>query len=182
MTISLYLASVPILQHYLKRLHATLDIAKAHAYRCGSPESALLGARLTDGMFLFAQQVSTACGFALRACCPLLHIDVPEIAGGDKTFEQLQDRIAGTLQFLKTLPAERISDAEDAIITTTAGFAQREFTGRDYVLCYALPNFFFHLSMAHAILRMQGVAIGKQDFDGYHAYPAGFSFPEQKDS
>lgn len=138
----------------------------------------MLAARLTGDMFPFAQQVSTACGFAYRACCPLLNIDAPPLAGGDNTFEQLEERIEETLRFLHSIDESDMSKRASTTITTTAGFAERSFTAEDYVFRYAMPNFFFHLSMAYAILRTEGVPVGKGDFDGYHAYPAGFRFPD----
>jgi hypothetical protein len=177
--LSLYAASVPILVHYLERLHDTLQVAEGHARGRGHPESALLDARLADGMFPLAQQVGTACSFALRAVYPLLGMPEPPLAGGDRTFAQLRERIAGTVQLLRELPSEPIAAAEGVKVSATAGFAVKEFDGRDYVLSYAMPNFFFHVSMAHAILRSEGVAIGKQDFDGHHRYPAGFTFPDR---
>ncbi len=180
MSLSLYAASVPILVHYLERLHATLQVAEDHARGSGRAESALLGARLATGMFPLAQQVSTACSFALRAGYPLLGMPEPPMAGGDRSFAQLRERIAGTLQQLRDLPSERIAAAERVMVSATAGFAVKEFEGGDYVLSYAMPNFFFHVSMVHAILRSEGVAIGKQDFDGHHRYPAGFSFADRE--
>lgn len=175
--VSLYGASVPQFVHYLERLQATLHKAQAHARERQRPESSLLDARLADGMFPLAQQVSTACSFVLRACCPLLGLPEPPMAGGDQSFAQLDERIGGTLQFLRGVPHDRFSAAGAMKVMATAGFAQKTFDARDYVLGYALPNFFFHVSMAHAILRREGVTIGKHDFDGHHEYPAGFSFP-----
>ena len=69
----------------------------------------------------------------------------------------------------------------DLRIATTAGFAELELSGADYYLMYAVPNFFFHYTMAYATARQAGVAIGKADFDGFHAYPPGFSFPRTGD-
>lgn len=171
---TLYGASVPVFEHYLYCLRQTLDVAENHERRSGKP---LLRAALAEGMFGFAQQVTIACGFALRACCPLLGIEVPALAGGEQDWPALCERIDATLAFLGQLPADAINAGESLEVQTTAGMATRSFVGRDFVLGYALPNFFFHLVTAQAILRNQGVPIGKQDFDGYHEYPAGFSFP-----
>lgn len=168
---TLYTASVPVFIHYLQQLYSTLRMAENHERRTGR---ALARAVLAEGMFPFAQQVTTACGFAVRACCPLLMADLPALAGGDLDWEHLRERVAATVDFLETVPAERIDAAEDMQVVTTAGLVSPVFSGRDYMLCYALPNFFFHLVTAHAILRSQGVPVGKEAFDGYHQYQAGF--------
>ncbi|MES2259198.1 MAG: DUF1993 domain-containing protein [Pseudomonadota bacterium] len=177
MSTTLYSASVPVFIHYLRQLRATLDVAENHARRTGRP---LLGAALAEGMFAFAQQVTIACGFCVRACCPLLGIDAPVLAGGDQDWDQLRTRIDATLAFLNQVPAATIDAAEDMEVVTTAGLVSPVFDGRDFVLSYALPNFFFHLVTAHAVLRSQGVPVGKEDFDGYHQYQAGFSFTQSK--
>jgi hypothetical protein len=175
-SISLYSASVPTFRHYLERLRDSLELAAAHARQGGVAESALLGATLADGMFPLAQQISTACSFTLRAYCPLLGSETPPLAGDSESFAGLRTRIGGTLHWLERMDSNALACAEELPVTTRAGFASRQFSARDYVLNYALPNFFFHLCMAYAVLRSQGVALGKQDFDGYHQYPPGFSF------
>ncbi|HEY0845600.1 MAG TPA: DUF1993 domain-containing protein [Noviherbaspirillum sp.] len=177
MQTSLYAASVPVLMHYLERMHRALDIACKHSNRNGSQPLQIITTSLTEGMFPFAQQVSTACGFAYRTCCPLLSIDIPPLAGGDNSLEELQERISATLRFLDSIHDSDMSKGESLTIATTAGFAEHTFAAQDYVLRYAMPNFFFHLTMAYAILRAHGVPLGKGDFDGYHAYPSGFQFP-----
>ena len=180
MTLSLYHATVPVFTHYLRCLRQTLSCAQAHAAQNAMPAGDLLGARLADGMFTLSQQVGSACGFSMRACCPLFKMEVPDhspAAGEAASFDGLQRQIDRTLDFLGGLPEAGWAAAEEAQIVTRAGFADRQFTGRAYVLEYAVPNFFFHLTMVHAILRHRGVPIGKQDFDGHHGYPEGFSFP-----
>lgn len=174
---TLYTASVPVFIHYLQQLHSTLAVAENHERRTRRP---LVAAALAEGMFPFAQQVTTACGFAVRACCPLLSADLPVLSGGDQDWDLLRARIAATVEFLEDVPEDRINAAEEMQVVTTAGLVSPVFSGRDYVLCYALPNFFFHLVTAHAILRSNGVPVGKEDFDGYHQYQAGFSFPQSK--
>lgn len=175
MDVTLYSATVPVLQHYLRQMGTTLELAERHAQDSGRP---LLAATLAPGMFGYAQQVTIACGFAVRALCPLLEMAQPELAGGAHSWAALRERLAATLAFLAEVPPSAVDAAGALRISTVAGQAARELSGRDFALQYALPNFFFHASMAHAILRNQGVAVGKGDFDGFHAYPAGFSFPD----
>jgi hypothetical protein len=173
--VTLYSATVPVLEHYLRQLGATLERAEGHARDSGLP---LLTSTLAPGMFGYAQQVTIACGFAVRALCPLLGMAQPELAGGAQSWAALRERLAATLAFLAQVPRSTVDAAGALRISTVAGHAAREWSGRDFALQYALPNFFFHASMAHAILRNQGVAVGKGDFDGFHSYPAGFSFPD----
>lgn len=177
---TLYSASVPVFQHYLQCLRTLVDVADNYEQSTGKP---VLKAALAEDMFGFAQQVTIACGFTVRACCPLLGLEPPQLAGGDRDWTALRERIDATLLFLAQVDPDAIAGAEEVPVQTTAGFATHNFSGADFVSNYAMPNFFFHLCMAHAILRSQGVPVGKQDFDGFHAYPSGFSFlssPEGK--
>lgn len=177
MSTTLYSAFVPVFIHYLRQLHATLAVAENHERRTGKP---LLGAGLAEGMFPFAQQVTTACGFTVRACCPLLGADAPVLAGGDQDWNALRIRVEATVAWLEQVPPEPINAAEDMQVVTQAGLVSPVFSGSDFALSYALPNFFFHLVTAHSILRSHGVPVGKEDFDGYHQYQPGFSFPQTK--
>ncbi|UTY59244.1 DUF1993 domain-containing protein [Massilia sp. erpn] len=173
--LTLHAASVPVFLHYLERLDALVALAERHeAGRM--PGASLLHAALAEGMFAFAQQVQIAAGFAVRACCPLLEIEPPQLAGGDGSWHQLHERIGAVRAFLAAIDVERMNAGARRELNTVAGRAAPSFNGADFVLRYALPNFFFHLAMAYAILRKEGLPVGKQDFDGYHAYPAGFSF------
>lgn len=173
--LTLHAASVPVFQHYLERLDALVSLAERHeAGR--APGASLLHAALAEGMFAFAQQVQIAAGFAVRACCPLLDIEQPQLAGGDGSWHQLRERIEAVRIFLAAVDAQRMNAGAGRALSTVAGRAAPSFSGTDFVLRYAMPNFFFHLAMAYAILRKEGLPVGKQDFDGYHAYPAGFSF------
>lgn len=90
----------------------------------------------------------------------------------------LQEQIAQTMRYahLKTIPPERFDGPHDRICRDRAGFADIALPADEYLNLYILPNFYFHFSMAYAIARSGGAAIGKGDFDGYHAYAPGFSF------
>ncbi|WP_190287757.1 DUF1993 domain-containing protein [Massilia sp. NR 4-1] len=173
--LTLHAASVPVFLHYLERLDALVTLAERHEAGRAAGAS-LLHAALAEGMFAFAQQVQIAAGFAVRACCPLLDIEPPQLAGGDGSWHQLHARIGAVRAFLAAIDAERMNASARRELSTVAGRASPSFNGADFVLRYVLPNFFFHLAMAYAILRKEGLPVGKQDFDGYHAYPAGFSF------
>lgn len=179
MSTTLYSAFVPVFIHYLQQLHATLAVAENHERRTRKP---LLTAGLAEGMFPFAQQVTTACGFTVRACCPLLGAEQPVLAGGDQDWDTLRQRIAATVTWLEQVDQERINAAENMQVVTQAGLVSPVFNGRDFALSYASPNFFFHLVTAHSILRSHGVPVGKENFDGYHQYQQGFTFPPSRPS
>ena len=132
----------------------------------------LLAARLHPDMLPFAQQVRAAVSFSLRGCCPLAGLDVADFSAA----ASLQERIAQTMRYLKDIPPERFDGPLGRLCRDRAGFADIALPAGEYLNLYILPNFYFHFSMAYAIARSQGAAIGKGDFDGYHAYAPGFSF------
>lgn len=164
-----------IFVHYLKNLDALVVMAE-EAERERS--SSLLQERLAPDMFPFFQQVSTAVSFSLRALCPLANRPVPEVEQPEN-FAQLRDLIEGAIHFLQQLEDAELEGFEGRAVSTRAGFADWAFKGRDFLVGYALPNFLFHYSMAYAILRSEGLSIGKRDFDGFHEYPSGFNFSRQ---
>lgn len=135
-------------------------------------EPHMLAARLYPDMLPFAQQVRAAVSFSLRGCCPLAGLDVADFS----TAASLPEQIAHTMRYLKGIPAERFDGPLDRICRDRAGFADIALPADEYLNLYILPNFYFHFSMAYAIARSAGAAIGKGDFDGYHAYAPGFSF------
>ncbi|WP_137936637.1 DUF1993 domain-containing protein [Chitinivorax sp. B] len=174
---SLYTASVPVFVRYLHNLSHLLALADQHVRKHAIPEIKLLNATLSDGMFSFAQQVNVACGFALRASYPLANLEIPHLPDGGDHLGTLQIRVAKTIEQLQALPADTMIGTTGHHIRSIAGFAELDLPAADYLFHYASPNFFFHLSMAYAILRQQGVEVSKQHFDGFHSYPSGFRFP-----
>jgi uncharacterized protein len=160
MTPPLYAASVPVFRHYLARVQALVDLA--------GPEA--LNARIADA-FPAGQQFATAAGFALRGTCPLVGRDVPDMP------RALAPRLAVVRATLGAIRPEDFAGAEDRMIPHRAGEADLVQPAADYLHLYAAPNFFFHLTMGYAALRSTGLALGKADYDGFHAYPADFRFP-----
>lgn len=160
----LYAASVPVFRHYLARLSGFLD-------RAASRE-AVLTARLAPDMFTCGQQIATATGFALRTSFPLAGLPVPPLADPPPDRAGLAARIAAAQAALDTL--DPATFAEVRRIRHRAGFADLDQSGVDFLHLFGMPNFLFHTSMAFAILRANGVEIGKADFDGLHDYPPGF--------
>lgn len=155
----LYAASVPVFRHYLARVQ---DMAE----RAG-PEA--LAAQIADA-FPAGQQFATAAGFALRGTCPLAGREMPDLPQG------LAPRLAVVRATLGAMRPEEFLGAEAKIIRHSAGFAELEQPGGAFLHLYALPNFFFHVTMGYAALRQAGVPLGKGDFDGFHQYPAEFRF------
>jgi uncharacterized protein len=165
MSTALYQASHPVFLRYLGRLDHLVATAQAH------PQGpALLNARLAPDMLPFAMQVAVASGFTLRACFPLAGKAIPAETVFPSTFAGLRARIAHAAGLLESLQPSQFEAAEQRIVESRAGDALVSLPGPEFLYQYALPNFFFHLTAAYAILRHQGVALGKEDFDGWHAY------------
>ncbi len=167
MTISLYAASVPVFKQLLTALGEVLNKAEAHATARKIEPDALLQARLYPDMFPLIRQVQIAVDFAKGASARLAGVDVPSFADDDKTFADLQAKLAQILAFIATLDAAQIDGQESREIVLRPGTDQeKRLSGQDYLLHYALPQFFFHVTTAYAILRHNGVEVGKRDFMG----------------
>lgn len=165
---ALYHASVPVLRHYLDRIEGMLHRIQGR--------EALLLARLAPDMFTCGQQFATAMGFALRATYPLAGRPVPDAPDAGMDRIGLLRRLVATRAALDMLVPDEFTGAETRIVSHRAGFAELSQPGADYLHRFAMPNFLFHTTMGFAILRGQGVEIGKGDFDGLHDYPHGFRF------
>jgi hypothetical protein len=167
MTISMYAASVPVFQQMLGGLSGVLRKAEAHAAERKIEPNALLQARLYPDMFPLLRQVQVAADFAKSVSARLAGVEVPKMEDSELTFADLQARIAKTLAFIGGLAAADIDVASDRQIVTQAGTPKEKiFTGQSYLLNYGLPHFFFHTTTAYAILRHNGVEVGKKDYVG----------------
>lgn len=166
MAISMYAASVPVFTQVLNSLSAILDKAEAHATARKIEPSALLQARLYPDMLAFTRQIQIACDFAKGATARLAGVEVPKYDDTEVTFAELKARIAKVVAYMASLPQSQIDGSEERDITTSAGPNSKTFKGQQYLLHYALPQFFFHATTAYALLRHNGVEIGKRDFMG----------------
>lgn len=166
MTISMYQASVPVFLRTLANLKGILDKAAAHAQARKIDESVLLGSRLYPDMFPLVRQVQIATDFARGTGARLAGDEPPAIDDIEQTFAELADRIERTRAFLRTLRPEAIDGSETRSVVRPVRGVPHTFTGIDYLLQYALPNFFFHTTTAYSILRHNGIEIGKTDFIG----------------
>ena len=166
MQISMYQASVPVFVQFLTAFSAILKKAADHCAAKKIEPSVLVGARLTPDMFALARQVQIASDHAKGAAARLSGSEVPSFPDTETTFDELQARIAKTLDYIQSIKPEQIDGSEEKEIVLTFGRERFPFNGKDYLLHFALPNFFFHLSTAYGILRHCGVEIGKRDFMG----------------
>ena len=165
MTISMYQASVPVFVRMLKNLDAILDKGKAHAEARKIAANVLPASRLIADMFPLSRQVQIACDHAKGAVARLAGVDIPKHEDNEQTFEELQARIAKTVAFVETFTAAQIDGSEERdIVYPTSSRGDLKFKGADYLLGFALPNFYFHVVTAYDILRANGVDIGKRDF------------------
>ena len=162
----MYQASVPVFQRTLGALDAILDKAAAYAEERKIDPAVLLSARLYPDMFALTRQVQIATDHAKGAPARLAGVAVPSFEDNDKTFPELKARIGKTLNFIGTLKPGQIDGSEARDISLKAGPQELSFKGQDYLLFFALPNFYFHATTAFAILRHNGVSIGKLDFLG----------------
>lgn len=166
MTISMYAASVPVFKQMLNSMSEILDKAEAHATAKKIDPAALLQARLYPDMFPLTRQVMIAGDFAKGACARLAGVEVPKFEDTEQTFPELKARIAKTIAFIDTLTPAQIDGSEEREINTSAGPNNKTFKGQHYLLHYAIPQFFFHATTTYAILRHNGIEVGKKDFMG----------------
>jgi hypothetical protein len=166
MTLSIYDASIPRFVTMLGNLSAILAKTEAHAAASGTDPASLMEARLAPDMFALPRQVQIATDGVKACAARMAGIETPSFPDTETTLPELRDRIARTIAFLTSVPAAAIDGAEDRTITFKLRGTVMSFTGRDYLLGFVLPNFYFHLTTAYTILRHQGVPIGKQDFLG----------------
>jgi hypothetical protein len=166
MSIGMFEASVPVFRQFLVALSGTLQKAADHAAARKIDQTAFCQARLFPDMFPLSRQVQLTADFAKNAASRLAGQEPPRFSDDEKTFDELKARIARTLAHLDSLPREAIDAAADRSITIPLRGQPTTFTGRAYLLHFALPNFFFHATTAYAILRENGVELGKADFVG----------------
>ncbi len=163
---SLYDYTIPPMLRGLASLSGILDKAEAHALARKIDPSVLLSARLYPDMYPLARQVQIACDMARRGAIRLSGGEPPSVPDTETSFAELKARIAATIDFLGTLPASSFDGAEERELTIKAGGADMTFSGLDFARGWSLPNFYFHVATAYAILRHNGVELGKRDFLG----------------
>ena len=166
MPISMYQASVPVFIRMLAALSAILDKAEAHATAKKIEPVALLGARLYPDMFAMARQVQEATKHVYWGCALLAGQEMPNHPNGENSFADLKQRIAKAIEFARGFKPEQIDGSEERAVAIKFPTRTLEMKGQPFLLGFAMPNFYFHVTTAFDILRHNGVEIGKRDFLG----------------
>jgi hypothetical protein len=170
MTISMYQVSVPVFANVLRNMSVVLDKAAAHAAAKKIDESVFVNARLAPDMFALARQVQIATDIVKGGAARLAGAEVPRWEDNEASFVELQARIAKAIAFVQCFAADQIDGSEARDIDFRLAGREVHFTGLRYLLDFVLPNLYFHASTTYAILRHNGVEIGKMDFLGAAAY------------
>ena len=166
MKITLYTQSIPALQKVLSNVQAILTKTAVHCENTKVDPSILLQSRLYPDMFPLLRQIQILTDITRRGCARLAGEEAPSYEDNEKTIEELQERLSKTIKYLTSLPAEAIANAEDRAIEFKARDTVMKFKGLDYLNDFVLPNAYFHASISYAILRHNGVTLGKADFLG----------------
>lgn len=166
MAVTIYDTSVTIFLHNLNQLAHVLRKGEAWAQAQGLEAATLIDARLAPDMRPLPFQVQAATDAAKLAVGRLTGLPTPRYADDETSFEALQTRIANTRSFIAGVPRQAFNGAEERAFVMKAGDTELPFTGQPYLLHFALPNFFFHVTTAYDILRHVGVPVGKKDFLG----------------
>ena len=166
MTISMYQSSVPVFIRQLNNLSNILNKALAHCEAKKIDQATLITFRLFPDMLPLSRQVQIACDSVKAGAARLAEVEIPSHEDTETTFAELQERITKTIAFLQTIKAEQIDGKEELKISYTQRSRESNFIGQPYLLHYVLPNLYFHITTAYAILRHNGVEVGKKDYLG----------------
>jgi uncharacterized protein len=165
MTISMSSASLPIFKTVLENLGHILDKAAAHVEARKFDPAVMLQYRLAPDMLPFTKQIQIACDGAKYGAARIAGIEAPKHEDNETSFPELKARIQRTLDWLATVPAEKIDGTEDKEITFPVGREKtRTMKAEAYLKHWVLPNLFFHVTTAYVILRHNGVELGKPDY------------------
>ena len=166
MTISMHSASVPVFIRMFANMTAWLDKAEAHAQAKKFEPSVYLTARLAPDMLPFTRQIQIASDGAKFAVARLAGVEGPKFEDNEASFADLRERIAKTVAFIESVPADKIDGTEDKDIALPRRDGTLMIKGEAYLKYFVLPNFYFHMTTTYALLRHNGVEVGKSDFLG----------------
>lgn len=166
MSLSMYQASIPVFVRMFGNLAAILDKAAVYADAKKIDPAVLLNARLAPDMHPLTRQVQIASDAAKGCAARLAGAEIPSFADSESSFAELQARIQKTLDFIQSFSPAQIDGSEEREVVIRFPGAELKFSSQDYLLHFVLPNFYFHLTTAYAILRHNGLEIGKMDFLG----------------
>lgn len=166
MSLSAYEISVPVLSRGLGNLQTYLDHAETLAAQTPGGIEAVLGARLAPDMLTLADQIRVVANKATRHAARLADVELPPIIETDPTLEALRARLAEAILYLNALPEAAVMGAESRTFELSTPIVRGWFAGGDYILDLVLPDFFFHVTTVHDILRHLGAPIGKRTYLG----------------
>jgi uncharacterized protein len=166
MPISIYESTAPVLIRGLEIVSRYLEKAEAFVAEKKIDPSALIQARLFPDMYPLAGQVQRCSDTSKGAIARLAGVDAPSFADTETTFEELKARVAKTIDFIKSVDREKFEGSEDRTVEMKFRTGTARWNGKSYVLTFVLPNFFFHVTTLHDILRKNGVPVGKMDYLG----------------
>ena len=166
MSITMSSASVPIFVRMLSNVGVWLDKAEAHAAAKKFDPTVYLSARLSPDMLTFTKQIQIACDTVKFCVARLAGVESPKFEDKETTIAELRERINATIAYAKSVPAAQIDGSEEREITIPRRDGSTIMTGEAYLKHFALPNFFFHVTTTYALLRHNGVEIGKMDYLG----------------
>lgn len=166
MSITPYDLSIPAFQRGFAVLSKLLDKAEAFAEEKKFKPEILVNARLAPDMLSLAGQIQRLSDTAKASAARLTNAEAPSFPDDETTFADLRARIAKTVDYLASVPQAAFEGAAERTVVMKTRSGDVSSSGKDYLLGFALPNFYFHLTTAYAILRHNGVAVGKLDFLG----------------
>ncbi len=166
MSITLHSASVPVFVRLLDNLLVWLDKAEAHAAAKKFDPSVLLAARLAPDMLPFTKQVQIACDSAKFCIARLAGANAPSFDDSEASIAELRERVAKTIAFMQSVSAAQVDGSEEKDVVIPRRDGSMTMKGEAYLKHYATPNFYFHVTTAYALLRHNGVELGKMDFLG----------------
>lgn len=165
-SLSMYPASVPVFIHTLQNLVHVLKKGEAHAVAHGYAPEALLQARLAPDMLPLMRQVQIATDMVKNGTARLAGIEPPRFEDNETAFDELYARVERAIAFMRDVQPDQVDGSESRDIALNFGKERLEYKGQAYLLDFVLPNLFFHVSIAYAILRQAGVRLGKLDYMG----------------
>jgi len=166
MSISMYQAGIPVAIRFLNGLSAILDKAAASCTARNIDQTVLVNARLAPDMLPLSRQIQIATDIVKGGAARLAGAEPPSYEDKEATFDELKARLAKTIAFLQTFKPAQIDGSESKEIVLKMRSGEMKFNGQDYLTGFVLPNLFFHVTTAYAILRHNGIDIGKKDFLG----------------
>jgi uncharacterized protein len=166
MAFTIFEASIPPMIRALENLSRILDKAVAQTKAEDKSLDTLLEARLAPDMHPFPRQIQIASDVAKLGAARLAGQEAPSFPDEEKTFPELQQRIAKTISYLKGFRPDQFEGAESRTVVLKFPNGEMSFSGRDYVNGFVLPNLYFHITTAYALLRLNGITIGKMDYLG----------------